>query len=410
MSLYEDNETIPSKDVVVDTTTPPLDIHDDIISSSHEKERDPEYNIRNVIGFFLLGLINNFNYVVFLSAAEHMIPTCTGCVLLADVVPALLVGLTAPFYMHWIPYNVRMVVIVTFSLISFQLVAWFDQVWIKTIGIAFGAVACGFGEITFLAMSSYYHKDVLVAWGSGTGLAGIFGSLSYLALTSWFKFSDFVSMMIISPFPLIMLLSGFVILTKNHAKKGICARSELKKDMKQTSIFSRIAKLPYLLKYMVPLFLVYYAEYMINQGVHPTLKFPNAPPVVPPSSQYAYYQFLYQIGVFLSRSSVAVFRVKNIWIPAFLQVGLFFFFFFDSLFRLTPNIIIPFGLTVFEGLLGGLTYVNAFYLISEEVEEEFKEFSMGITSVANTIGISLAGLSSVGIQPFLKANQRRFRF
>jgi battenin len=107
---------------------------------------------------------------------------------------------------------------------------------------------------------------------------------------------------------------------------------------------------------------------------------------------------------------VAVFRVKNIWIPAFLQVGLFFFFFFDSLFRLTPNIIIPFGLTVFEGLLGGLTYVNAFYLISEEVEEEFKEFSMGITSVANTIGISLAGLSSVGIQPFLKANQRRFRF
>lgn len=80
------------------------------------------------------------------------------------------------------------------------------------------------------------------------------------------------------------------------------------------------------MKYMIPLFLVYYAEYMINQGIHATLKFPNAPKTIPMRSQYAYFQFLYQVGVFVSRSSVTIFPIKQIWIPAVIQCGLFLFF------------------------------------------------------------------------------------
>lgn len=132
--------------------------------SPRKEEKEPESSTRNIIGFFILGLVNNFAYVVFLSAAEHMIPTCTGCILLADVVPSVLIGLVAPFFMHYIPYNIRILVICAFSLASFQFVAWFDHIAIKTIGVACGSIACGLGEITFLAMSSYYNKDVLVGW------------------------------------------------------------------------------------------------------------------------------------------------------------------------------------------------------------------------------------------------------
>jgi battenin len=40
----------------------------------------------------------------------------------------------------------------------------------------------GFGEITFLQYSSYFSKNTVSAWSSGTGGAGILGSLSYLGL------------------------------------------------------------------------------------------------------------------------------------------------------------------------------------------------------------------------------------
>jgi len=40
---------------------------------------------------------------------------------------------------------------------------------------------------------------------------------------------------------------------------------------------------------------------------------------------------------------------------------------------------------------GGAAYVNTFYKISTEVRPEHKEFSLGIVSLADGIGIALAG-------------------
>jgi len=62
---------------------------------------------------------------------------------------------------------------------------------------------------------------------------------------------------------------------------------------------------------MAPLFLVYIAEYLINSGVLAALKFPNAPPAIGVDIQYVYYQFLYQIGVFISRSSISFVRLES---------------------------------------------------------------------------------------------------
>ena len=51
-----------------------------------------------------------------------------------------------------------------------------------------------------------------------------------------------------------------------------------------------------------------------------------------------------------------------------------------------------FPLVLWEGLLGGAAYVNTFYRISTEVAREEKEFSLGIVSLADSAGITLAGL------------------
>lgn len=85
--------------------------------------------------------------------------------------------------------------------------------------------------------------------------------------------------------------------------------------------------------------------------------------------------------------------------------------FVEALIRINPWIYVIFAITLFEGCLGGLTYVNAFYLIHEEILDlEYREFALGITSVANTIGISLAGAASVGLQPLLQNYQVPFRY
>jgi hypothetical protein len=66
-----------------------------------ENGNEPESSMRNIIAFGILGLLNNFYYVVFLSAAEDLSKECTGCILLANIIPSLFVGMIAPFFMHF---------------------------------------------------------------------------------------------------------------------------------------------------------------------------------------------------------------------------------------------------------------------------------------------------------------------
>jgi len=101
--------------------------------------------------------------------------------------------------------------------------------YLKLIGVCFASISSGFGEITFLAMTSFYTSNTVAAWSSGTGGAGVFGALSYLALTSWFGFSNFTTLNIITILPFFILFSSFVLLTGNHSKNGFCSRGGSKK-------------------------------------------------------------------------------------------------------------------------------------------------------------------------------------
>lgn len=160
---------------------------------------------------------------------------------------------------------------------------------------------------------------------------------------------------------------------------------------------------------MIPLFIVYYSEYVINQGVAPNLTF-RRNGVIAVKDTYTYYQFLYQSGVFVSRSSVHIFPIRRVWIPCMLQAVNLVLLFTDAYFRIIPVIWIIFAIIFYEGLLGGAGYVNSFYRISKEVDPRYKEFSMGVAAVADTIGISLAGVTSIWLQPWLKKHQYRRGF
>ena len=67
------------------------------------------------LAFFINGLVNNFTYVLFLSAAVDLVhggqkgngkgEISEGAVLLADILPGLLVKLICPYVMHRLSYG-----------------------------------------------------------------------------------------------------------------------------------------------------------------------------------------------------------------------------------------------------------------------------------------------------------------
>ena len=153
---------------------------------------------------------------------------------------------------------------------------------------------------------------------------------------------------------------------------------------------------------MLPLLLVYIAEYTINQGVATTLLFPlGDSPLSSFSSFYPTYQAIYQTGVFISRSSTPFIRIHHLYAPSFLQVLNLAILTLHSILFFLPNVWVVFVLIFWEGLLGGLVYVNTFAEISDNVPLADREFSLSATTVSDSGGICIAALISMAFETAL---------
>lgn len=153
---------------------------------------------------------------------------------------------------------------------------------------------------------------------------------------------------------------------------------------------------------MLPLLLVYIAEYTINQGVSPTLLFPlQKTPFKKFRDFYPTYNAIYQVGVFISRSSTPFVRVHHLYLPSFLQILNLTILTAHALFNFIPNVWFIFAIIFWEGLLGGLVYVNTFAEITDRVPEEDREFSLGATTVSDSGGICIAGFIGMAFEVWL---------
>lgn len=153
---------------------------------------------------------------------------------------------------------------------------------------------------------------------------------------------------------------------------------------------------------MLPLLLVYIAEYTINQGVAPTLLFPlEDSPFHSFREFYPAYNAIYQLGVFISRSSTPFIRVHHLYAPSILQVLNLALLTLHALFNFLPSVWIVFIVVFWEGLLGGLVYVNTFAEISDNVPLADREFSLSATTVSDSGGICIAAFVSMAFETAL---------
>lgn len=309
-----------------------------------------------------------------------------------------------------------------------------QSVGVKLLGVVLASLSSGAGELSFLGLTHYYGQMSLAAWSSGTGGAGLAGAGLYVMLTTWLGFGVPHTLLASAFLPVVMLISFFVILPQEplrqaHSTKGYQdvptnvpeeeeeipgplasglvrpahsprRLSEQRDSSKFTTNLRRARAL--FLPYMLPLLLVYVAEYTINQGVAPTLLFPLVgTPFSNFRSFYPFYSFLYQLGVFISRSSSPFIRIRSLYIPSILQVVNLFLLTAHAVWNFIPNVYIIFAIIFWEGLLGGAVYVNTFASILEDVDPKDREFSLGATSVSDSGGICIAGFLGMTLEVLL---------
>ncbi|KAI7254931.1 putative Golgi integral membrane protein [Hortaea werneckii] len=396
-------------------------------------------DLRVCIAFWLFGLINNIFYVIILSAALDLvgpaIPKAT--VLLASIIPSLATKIVVPYIIHLVPYSLRVLIFAALSTCGMLVVALSPSgadptsVSSKIAGIVLANISSGAGEVNFLALTHFYGTQSLAAWGSGTGAAGLIGAGAYALATTIIGFSVHATLLASTVIPLGMLISFFGLLplgplrtTKAQNSKytrlanddeGMASndndnnipeaasllnqrhgRTSPAYDRRTASSTLRTQLLrtrALLIPYMLPLFLVYVAEYSINQGVSPALLFPlPSTPFTHFRAFYPTYSAIYQLGVFLSRSSLPFLRIKTLYTPTFLQVANLLALTLQALWPFIPSVYFVFGIVFWEGLLGGLVYVSTFAAIREEVAEAEREFCLGAVTVSDSAGICVAGL------------------
>lgn len=379
--------------------------------------------LRIFISFWLFGLINNSLYVVILSAASDLVGPSVpkALVLLFDVLPSFIIKLSAPFFIKSIGYNVRIFMLICLSFIGMVILSSVSNsktLLYKMLGITLASLSSGLGEVTFLSLTHYYNKTALNAWSSGTGFAGIFGSFNFMVMTTWLSFSTKTTLFSFSVLPFAFLAVFWKILpVVENVNDSYISNTDEHLDEETTRFLDGVPKptsislhihstldriKPLVFPYMIPLTTVYFAEYLINQGISPTLLFPlDETPFKHFRDIYVTYATLYQVGVFISRSSAQLFRIKLLYIPSLLQNINLVICIVQSLWMVIPSIYIMFLLIFYEGLLGGASYVNTFMLISEQVAFEDREFALGAVSISDSLGVGIASLFGMWMETSL---------
>lgn len=347
---------------------------------------------------------------------EYCNPIGTGAILLADVLPSLIVKLTAPFYIHLLSYRLKVCLVTLLSAASFIIVSLGGShlISLSIFGIVLASIGAGLGEFTFLSLTAHFDKSQVSTWSSGTGAAGVAGSLSYAGLTA-VHISPQTTLLIMLVVPCFLFLTYFMLLVKpvtvSHGFSEVAVTEEQEHltaaDMHHEThgdrltdvLKSKLQIIKPLVKFMAALFLVYFAEYFINQALFELVYFDNI--WLERVQQYRWYQVIYQIGVFISRSSVSLVQIPQVFVFPFFQFINVAVFVLQIYYHFITNIWIIFAVILFEGLLGGAAYVNSFYQISKKADAQHREFSMGVTCISDSFGITVAAAVAIPVHNYL---------
>jgi len=413
------------------------------------------------MSFFLLGLLNNLSFVVTLSSAEDIAPHHAGAVLSAAILPGILAKLTFNLWALNTSYFARIIILSISESASMFVLSILSKpstsIAFKLACICVISFAGSTGESSYLGLATRFldqNKQAVAVslWSSGTGMSGLAGAGVYVLFTQSFRLSANTTLRIVSPFLLLQIalytsiqshlvtesstnptLVSTYDLDNEHADLSEKSNDDLSRTERTQSLeFALETNLhstqesdgnetlederrkilrDSLLGWTFCLSIVYFMEYLLNQGVLPTIdNFGDTESMSPKSDTskyYARYQLLYQLGVFISRSSISLLRVRKLWTLAVFQTLNVVILLIQATTDLVKHPWIVYGIVMWEGLLGGCAYVNVFWRIAHEIPSKHAEWSMAIGTLGETGGASLAALVDSFLECFLRKYQNK---
>ena len=379
---------------------------------------------RDLVFFFLLGLINNASFVIFVASAKEIAANSVALVYLCASVPSFATRISAPYWFDRVSYKTRMRAAAVLMGLSFTGVALAPVQALQFIGVMLTSAQQGLGEATVLSLCTRFGNKGLTAWSSGTGVAGLFGYAWVVVFRTWmglpFRFVILLANVLtvgyliafasMNPPPEVPLgasdgqdaaINGsfsIVDADDDDGKRSGGHRDVLRVEMtaKERLFFSLS-----LWRTTVPLILVYFAEYAAQSGAWAAIGFPtddkNARELF-----YEYANWCYQGGVFVSRSSGELWKPSRavLWGMSILQCAVLVFFVLDAIYHFWYDYSLL-SLAFFTGLLGGSVYVNAFRLIRESVAPHMREIASTAGAVSSDFGTNMGEALGLGIQILL---------
>ncbi|XP_046373340.2 battenin-like [Haliotis rufescens] len=386
--------------------------------------------MRNWIGLFLLGTINNLPYVIVNSAASTIADSFNetnfvGLVFGANVALSAFVKGLNTFFLLKVPFKYRFMVNGCLMLIGLIGVAYSFSFGFALACIVVVGSSAAFGENVTLGFLSQFPSKLINAWSSGTGMAGLLGSSVYIVFgctvgngsdkTSKLHTLTKYAFLLTTPVVLIYWVAYFVIVRVPTTPMSTLSVSEPEREtvdektpiiqhsqtesegetercdppvLEETAL-RRIWRCLKLVGWMAGnLAAVYVFEY-VARGCAAKVR-PKSEYHVGCPELYAALQLCYQAGVFVSRSSVQLVQIQRVEVLSALQFINMIIWIIDVHYKFLPVAVLP-AFMVYVGLLGGASYVNIFYILlhSDRFPAKDKELCINLTALFITIGICI---------------------
>mmetsp|Transcript_23603 Transcript_23603/g.52312 ORF Transcript_23603/g.52312 Transcript_23603/m.52312 type:complete len:411 (-) Transcript_23603:104-1336(-) len=363
------------------------------------------------------GLVNNLTYCLISGASQNLgrhfgvpdrIPLVTTSMNAASLVGVLFITR----FMLGLSSYLRMLITCSLTAVAYMTAAFasnqnspggFDLFLVAAVTGSFAGIL---GEVTVLSFLKGFPSQLLGGWGAGTGIAGILGGGLYVFLGSYIGLTDpiiFLLTMLILPLYLVAFhflhMQGHMLLPSTNAPDASHALTQERgrAEMSEPATYKNVMRVLSCAGGIIfNLAAVYYFEYSIYPGLidRETMH----------SSKYWYtvMWMSYNIGVTMSRLSIAFFRIDQVWKLTLLQAAnavLWVLEVYSGKIRYSlpaeHGMIVLAVWMVGVGLCGGASYSNCVMLIntSEEIPNNLRELGLGLMFFLNMCAVVIATFS-----------------
>ncbi|KAJ7365803.1 battenin CLN3 protein [Desmophyllum pertusum] len=347
-----------------------------------------------VVAFFSFGFILYSVYSLLIAAAEDILRGSdipTSAVISCIIGPYVLITLVSPYFAQNIPYLPRVIVVFILYEVGLFSLVYVTRVEAKLLSVCLVSFAFGVGEMSSIAMTSFYNQVVVGVFSAGTGVGFITAPLYYTAMTTWFCVSSETTTLTVAGLVVLYLLFYALMERKhsdttsrkpqhetfNYVQYERVEETTSEQDSPSPLLLTTAEKLQ-AIKHILPTILCvvisWMSEFLVTQGVVTTYAFPNSP--FPPRDHYQYYITLFLMGEFIGRSYLALVSlinpkflakvmVRKLWLLTVIEVSILVFCLFAAWYRFLPNITPLLFIVFFAGLIIGIMYANVLQVFTE---------------------------------------------